>query len=144
MLDIDLETVCWLIVKVREFEVEDALPAEQSDDDQTLAPDTPDPEEDIEGTYLERLREDPLYAEAKRVIDELNEDARIELVALAWTGRGDYTGPDDWPEALRDAREHHNEHTAEYLLGMPLFADFLEEGLSQLGLSCEGTEAWSM
>lgn len=144
MLDMDLETVCWLIVKVREFEVEDALPAAAADDDATLVPDQPSEQEEIVAAYLERVREDPLYADAKRVIDELNEDAQIELVALLWMGRGDYSGPEEWPEALREARERHNERTADYLLGNPLVADHLEEGLSQLGLSCEGTDAWSI
>ena len=30
----------------------------------------------------------------------------------------------------------HNQRTSEYLLGMPLVGDFLEEGLSMLGYSC--------
>jgi hypothetical protein len=34
----------------------------------------------------------------------------------------------------------HNERTAEYLLGTPLLGDFLEEGLSKLGYSCEDFE----
>ena len=34
----------------------------------------------------------------------------------------------------------HNERTADYLLGMPLLGDFLEEGLSMLGYSCEEFE----
>lgn len=144
MLDMDLETVCWLILKVREFEVEDALPAAAGDDDATLSPDQPSEQEEIVAAYLERVREDPLYEDAKRVIDELNEDAQIELVALLWIGRGDFTGPEEWPEALRQARERHNERTADYLLGNPLVADHLEEGLSQLGMTCEGTEAWSI
>jgi hypothetical protein len=144
MLDMDLETVCWLIVKVREFEVEDALPADAADDDETLSPDQPSEQDQILDAYLQRVREDPLYEDAKRVIDELNEDAQIELVALVWMGRGDFSGPAEWPEALRAARERHNAYTADYLLGNPLMADYLEEGLSQLGLSCEGTEAWSV
>jgi hypothetical protein len=141
MLDTDLETICWLIVKVREFEVEDAMPAE-ADDDATV---TPDSEEALEEADESRAQEDPIYAEAKRVIDELNEEAQIELVALTWLGRGDYTGSDEWQEALDEAGNRHAEiNTAEYLLGNPLLADYLEEGLSQLGLSCDGTDAFSM
>ena len=34
---------------------------------------------------------------------------------------------------MRDVRQY---HTADYLLGTPLLADFLEEGLAQFGLSC--------
>ncbi len=145
MLDMDLETVCWLILKVREFEVEDALPTEPADDDRTVTPDQPSEQEEIESAYFEAVQEDPLFAEAKRVIDELNEDAQIELVALVWVGRGDFSAPDEWQEALREAGERHAErNTAEYLLGNPLVADYLEEGLNQLGLSCDGTQAWSM
>jgi hypothetical protein len=145
MLELSLETVCWLIVKVREFEVEDSMPTEVGDDDSTVTPDQQTEQEEIESGYAEAVQDDPLYAEAKRVIDELNEDAQIELVALSWLGRGDYTGPDEWEEALNEARDRHAErNAAEYLLGSPLVADYLEEGLAQLDLSCEGTDAWSM
>ena len=39
-----------------------------------------------------------------------------------------------------EAARAHNERTAEYLLGEPLLGDFLEEGLSMLGFSCEDYE----
>jgi uncharacterized protein DUF3775 len=38
------------------------------------------------------------------------------------------------------ASRAHDECTASYLLGMPLFGDFFEEGLSMLGSSCEEFE----
>ncbi len=66
----------------------------------------------------------------------LNWDQQCEIVALTWIGRGDYT-KDDWDEALRTANQQHNERTAEYLLGMPLLPDYLEEGLAQFDLDCE-------
>ncbi|MBK1698671.1 DUF3775 domain-containing protein [Rhodovibrio salinarum] len=145
MLDTDLETICWLIVKVREFEVDDSMPTEAADDDSTLAPDPQETDEELGESDEVRAQDDPIYAEAKRVIDELNEDAQIELVALTWLGRGDYTGPDEWQEAVDEATNRHAEiNAAEYLLGNPHVADYLEEGLSQLGLSCEGTDAFSM
>ena len=56
------------------------------------------------------------------------------MVALTWIGRGDFTA-DDWDEALRIATEEHNDRTAEYLLGMPLLPDYLEEGLSLFNLT---------
>jgi hypothetical protein len=40
-----------------------------------------------------------------------------------------------------EAAREHNRRTASYLLGMPLLADFLEEGLSMLGRSCDEFEA---
>ena len=42
---------------------------------------------------------------------------------------------------MRDETAHaHSRRTSSYLLGMPLLADFLEEGLSMLGHSCEEFE----
>jgi hypothetical protein len=56
----------------------------------------------------------------------LNEDEQIDLVALAWLGRGDGT-IDDWDELRAEAARAHNKRTAAYLPGMPLLADHLEE-----------------
>jgi len=46
----------------------------------------------------------------------------------------------DWPAVREEAARAHNERTAAYLLGMPQLSDFLEEGLSLLGRSCEEFE----
>ena len=74
------------------------------------------------------------------MIGAMNEDEQIDLVALTWLGRGDGT-LDDWDE-LRAPRPRgaHNKRTAAYLLGIPVLADYLEEGLSLFGLSCEDVE----
>jgi len=55
------------------------------------------------------------------------------------TGRNDYSAA-DWPAVRAEAARAHNERTASYLLGMPLLGDFLEQGLSMLGHSCEEFE----
>ena len=62
-------------------------------------------------------------------IRELNEDERLQLVALAWLGRGTYD-LSEWREALDTARSEHRKRTAEYLLGLPLLGDYLEDGLA--------------
>ncbi|MEQ9350842.1 MAG: DUF3775 domain-containing protein, partial [Alphaproteobacteria bacterium] len=49
--------------------------------------------------------------------------------------RGDFERS-EWAEALTLARDRHNDHTATYLLGMPLLADYLEEGLAAFGRAC--------
>jgi len=69
----------------------------------------------------------------------LNEDEQIDLVALAWLGRGDGT-IDDWAELRAEAARAHNKRTAAYLLGMPLLADHLDEALSQFDRSCDDFE----
>jgi hypothetical protein len=78
-----------------------------------------------------------LRSEAARssFISSLSEDEQIDLVALAWLGRDDNT-IEDWPALREEAgRAHANRagQTANYLLGMPLLADYLEEGLSLFG-----------
>jgi hypothetical protein len=64
----------------------------------------------------------------------LNEDEQVELVALAWLGRGTFD-LDEWDEAVDTARNEHNKRTARYLLGMPMLGDYLEEGLAAFGIS---------
>ncbi|MCA6106759.1 DUF3775 domain-containing protein [Bradyrhizobium sp. CNPSo 4026] len=68
------------------------------------------------------------------IIRGLNVDEQIDLVALAWLGRGDGE-LDEWDDLRAEATHAHNKRTAEYLLGMPLLGDYLEEALSQFGHS---------
>jgi hypothetical protein len=70
--------------------------------------------------------DNPTFAELRSFIEAMNEDDQVELVALAWTGRGDFERG-EWDEALRLARERHRGSTALYLCGMPLLGDYLEE-----------------
>ena len=74
------------------------------------------------------------------MINSLSVDEQIDLVALAWLGRDDYSAA-DWPAVREEAARAHNQRTADYLLGTPLLGDFLEEGLSMLGYSCEEFES---
>lgn len=62
-------------------------------------------------------------------IRDLDEDEQIELVALAWVGRGTFA-VEDWEAAVAEARRAHNKRTAEYLFSLPMLGDYLEEGLS--------------
>lgn len=95
-------------------------------------------EEDEEGLDAdddENMDEDALRA----FIAELNEDEQASLIALAWIGRGDYTG-EEFEEARTLAKERNIRDAAEYLLGIELLADMLEEGLDELGLSLDDTD----
>ena len=56
----------------------------------------------------------------------------MHLVALAWIGRGTFSA-EEFDEAVQTARDERVNSTSRYLLGMPLLADYLEEGLEQLG-----------
>jgi hypothetical protein len=117
-LSITTDKVCFLIVKAREFDVKDAV---------TDPGDASNATDDLMIAVLEDHRNDPVAAEIRSFIDALNEDEQIDLVALAWLGRG-------------EAARAHNKRTAAYLLGTPLIADLLEEGLAAFGQSCEEFE----
>jgi len=129
-LEISPESVCFVIIKAREFDVKDAVsepdPGSNPTDDKMTA-------------VLEDHKDDPVVQELTSFIGAMNVDQQIELVALAWLGRGDYSA-DDWPSVREQAVEAHNDKTASYLLGIPMLGDFLEEGLAMLGYSCEPFE----
>lgn len=137
MLEMDPDKVCFVVVRARELEEEDLIEA-TTDDDENEDFDL-DHEEAFEELDEHEEAEDPLREELVAFIQALPEDEQIELVALAWLGRGDYD-KEEWEDALEAAEERHNERTADYLLGMPLLADYLEEGLSIFDLSCADFE----
>jgi hypothetical protein len=130
-LAVDPETVCFLIVKAREFDVK-------------VEPDDPDsgsnPTDDGEIDILEDRRDDPTFAELMGTLEALNEDELTDLVAMTWIGRGDFD-VDDWEDAKDQARQRGIKGTPEYLLGTPLLGDYLENGFNDLGYSCEDVEA---
>lgn len=90
-------------------------------------------------SVLEEHADDPVVEELTSLINSLSEDEQIDLVALMWLGRDDYSAS-DWSTVRDEAARAHNNRTAEYLIGTPLLADFLEEGLSKLDFSCEEYE----
>ncbi len=80
----------------------------------------------------EEEEQDLTERELRELINDLNVDEAAELVALVWIGRGDFEAT-EWPEALAEARQRSNRKTAQYLLGMPMLGDWLEEGLEAIG-----------
>ncbi|MFQ5956060.1 MAG: DUF3775 domain-containing protein [Kiloniellales bacterium] len=130
MLDISLEKVCFIMIKAREF-------------DAKVEPDDPDsgsnPTDDDQRDILEDFADDATYEELVDALEALNQDEMAELLALIWLGRGDYT-PEEWPEVLEQARETRDENAVRYIIGIPLVSDYLEEGLSRLGFSCQEFE----
>lgn len=149
MLEMDSDKVCYLVVKMREYEEEGLIRAEFEQDDEGsnlhLGEEGEDNNEleDEEGfVSLDEqdeeegeTSEDTYLDELVGYIQSLDEEEQIELIALTWLGRGDYE-KDEWRAAIEAARDRHNERTAQYLLGMPLLANYLEEGLAAFDLSC--------
>ena len=88
---------------------------------------------------LEDLSKRTDRSELAGFIRDLNVDEQTDLVALMWLGRGD-GDLDGWKDVHTEASRAHNNPTASYLTGTPMFADYLEEALSQFGKSFEDFE----
>jgi len=127
LLEVNPDTVRFIINRMRQFQAKEGVTF-------------PDPgDDDWARQVLADYADDPVVAEVRSTIEDLEPDQQVELVALMWIGRGDF-GPDEWDAAVAQARDSWNERTADYLLGTPLVADFLEEGLDQIGFGDEGYE----
>ncbi|MFY9894958.1 MAG: DUF3775 domain-containing protein [Xanthobacteraceae bacterium] len=126
-LSISEQKLCFIIAKAREFDVKDVV---TDPDDASNATD------DAMLSVLEDHKDDPVVQELTAVIFAMSEDEQIDLVALTWLGRGDGT-IEDWSELRAEAARAHNRRTASYLLGIPLLSDYLEEAISQFGISCD-------
>ena len=130
VLTISPEKVFFVIVKAREFDAKDPV---------TDPNDGSNPTDDGAAAVLEDHRDDPTVQEIIAFINAMSVDEQVDLVALAWLGRDDYTAA-DWASVREEAAAAHNRRTASYLLGMPLLGDVLEEGLALLGYSLEEFE----
>jgi hypothetical protein len=119
-LNLPLDKVSFIIVKAREYDVKES----DSDPDEGS-----NPIDDGQTDVLAEGHDDPVREELLGAIRSLNDDERIRLVALAWLGRGTYS-KEEWREAIDTARTEHSRRTAEYLLGLPLLGDYLEDGLA--------------
>ena len=128
MLNIQPETVCFIIAKAREFQAKEGV---------VIPEDMPDsPSENWAQQVLADHGDDHTLQEVAGAINELDDDALVELVALMWLGRGDYT-LEEWDTVLEDAEAARSDHTAQYLLSHPQVAFYLEEGLAAHGFGCE-------
>ena len=119
-LNLPLDKVSFIILKAREYDVKE----EGADPDSGS-----NPIDDGQTDILTNKQDDPVREELLGAIRALNEDERLRLVALAWLGRGTYS-KEEWREAIATARSEHSRRTAEYLLGLPLLGDYLEDGLA--------------
>ncbi len=127
-LTISPEKAFFIIVKAREFDEQVA----QSDPNSGSNP-TDDREVDV----LEDDEDNPVVQELQAAFAGLNVDEQLDLLALTWLGRGDFSS---FADARKEAEGLDEVHAARYLIGTPQFGDYLEEGLSQLGISLEDFE----
>lgn len=120
-LDLNRETVQQIIDMAREFHTRD---------DVTFEKEPQIADEFWSDQMTSDFGGDTYYRELKAAIEDLEPDQQVSLVALTWLGRGDFS-LSEWAEALSNADDSWNNHTADYLIGTSLLADYLEEGLEQ-------------
>lgn len=130
MLEISTAKVAHVIVRAREYDAktgswQDPLNIGFRDDNTD--------------SVLENFSGDSTRSELEEFIGGLNEDEQASLVALAWLGRGSFA-PEELDDAIETAKTERADRTGDYLIGIPLLADYLEEGLDKLGFSVEDAE----
>ena len=127
MLNVSSDTICFVIAKAREFQAKEEV----------VIPEVPNnPSDDWARQVLADHLDDLTVDELRATVDDLDREQQEDLIALMWLGRGDYE-LSEWEQALEDAEQAIGEDPTRYLLGHPLVADYLEEGLIQHGLSCQ-------
>jgi hypothetical protein len=124
-MEIAPEKVAHVIIRAREYDSKvDAWNTDNDEDDGSE-----------DGAVDQGMR-----AEIAGFIEALNDDEQAELVALCWIGRGTFE-PEDFDEAVETAQNERVNSVASYLLGVPLLADYLEEGLEKMGVNVEEVES---
>ena len=134
MISVNPDTVRFIIEKARAFQILEADSTQEESastaddwDTENFANHVDDPSHD---------GDDPSRDEMVSTIEDLEPDQQICLVALMWLGRGDFS-IEEWSSALVNARREHNAQTADYLIGTPLVANYLSEGLIEHGYDLE-------
>ena len=117
-LSISPEKVCYIIAKAREFDAKDVV---------TDPDDSSNPTDDAMVAVLEDHRDDPVVEEIAAAIFAMTEDEQIDLVTLAWLGRGDGS-LEDWTELRAEAARAQWRRVADQLRPkLPKLANFLGE-----------------
>jgi hypothetical protein len=124
-LAISPEKVAYLIIKAREFDVQDA-----NSDPDSGSNGIDDGMTDV----LEDHPDNPVQQEIRAFVGALDDDEKADLIALMQLGREDGT-MEEWEAMRAQGMREHGGRVAAYLLGQPLVSDFLEDGLEQLGIS---------
>ena len=123
-LGIAPQKVRFVIVKARQFDAKE----EDSDPDEG----SNGADDGMADVLEDKPQDDAVEQELIAFINGLDVEEQVNLVALAWLGRGTY-GIDEWGEAIDTAKNEHNNRTAQYLLGLPLLGDYLADGLTEFG-----------
>ncbi|HWA62734.1 MAG TPA: DUF3775 domain-containing protein [Caulobacteraceae bacterium] len=117
----------FILMKAREFDEK----TPESDPDSGS-----DAVDDGSVDVLEDRPDDAVEEELAGAVSALNDDALLDLIALIWIGRGDFTAA-EWDDARAAARDIGRERAPRYVAGIPLVSDYLDDGLAQFGFALE-------
>ena len=120
-LDLNPDIVRSVIDIVHEFHAGDDVHLRGDDEEAAV-------DEDLLMQFADDYSDDPYYGQLTAVINDLEPDQQISLVALMWLGRGDYA-IEEWDDTIAQAKDQWTDHTAEYLISTPLLSDYLAEAL---------------
>ena len=127
-LTLPAETAFFILMKAREFDGK----VEETDPDSGS-----NPTDDLGVDILESRRSDTVLTELTASISRLNDDEKLDLIALIWIGRGDFT-LDEWKEAREAAMDIGRARTPRYVTEIPLVSDYLDEAL----WDCQEFRVW--
>ncbi len=130
-LETPLDMICRIIVRAREWDAQ--VPSNEPDEVDEDGPVSTDDEYDV----MIDEKNDSVEAEIEAALDDLAEDQRAEILALAWIGNGTFD-ISDWDEAMSEAADPDSDPILEQLMDMPMLAAYLDAGLEAFDLSCDG------
>ena len=89
--------------------------------------------EDLGDAILDSFEGDTTRGHLAEFIATLSRDEKVSLLAIALIGRGNFS-PDNLKDAVAAALSETIYTEDSYLIGIPLLADYLREGMEKLGL----------
>ena len=133
-LTIDPEVAYRIAVLVQSYQGEGIMPMEEDDVVDSDIGDDPITDVDAIADEAEKPHANLLDDELEGLIRGLNVDAKHDLLALIWVGRGDYEAR-DWASARRAAREAEPFDVTDYLAELQMGSDYIENALEAMGYS---------
>lgn len=116
-----------ILLKAREFDVKVA----ETDPDSGS-----NPSDDDSVDTLEFAPKDDTQRELFSAISDLNDDEQLDLIALIWVGRSDFT-LEEWQAAREAAKDIGRARTPRYVSEIPLVSNYIEDALSQFNFTMQ-------
>ena len=130
-IDVSLDKLAQIVLLARAYDAQTS----ESDPDEGS-----NPSDDHLVSVLEAQADNPIAQELREAIEGLSDDEQAVLVALTWIGRGDFEC-EEFEKAVTTALERRQGSTVDYLVGIPLLGDLIEQGAASCGIGLADEEA---